>query len=166
VVCGVEITNSGNVGLNDTTVTDQTVLCPTVPQLAPGQVHQCNMSRVVPQTEFDAWDANGTRVALAVDITALPTGVVAVNQISNLTNGSTVLVSRPSFNATDVTVAPVSVLNAGVSLLLDSLFCHAQGVRLIADGTTRSCGVACGSYGLKLPWFLNIPGFGLWSVCW
>lgn len=126
VVCGVEIVNSGNVGLNDTTVTAQTADCPVVLQLAPGQVHQCNMIRPVPQAEFDAWDANGTRVALAVDITALPTGVVAVSQISNHTNGSTVLVSRPSFNVTDVTVAPVSVLNAGVSL--DSVFHHAKGV--------------------------------------
>lgn len=113
VVCGLQIVNSGNVGLNDTTVTGQAVDCPPVPQLAPGQVHHCNISRTLPQEEFDAWDANGTRIALAVDITALPTGAVATGQISNHTNGTTTLVSRPSFNVTSADVVPVEVLNAG-----------------------------------------------------
>jgi hypothetical protein len=75
------------------------------------------MSHLVSQEDFDAWDANGTRVSLAVSITALPAGVFETAQISNNTNGSTVLVSRPDFLlAAAAAVTPTEANFAGDSV--------------------------------------------------
>lgn len=147
VICGVEIVNSGNVGLNDTTVVDQTDHCPSVPCLAPGQSHRCNMSRLVSQEDFDAWDANGTRVALAVSITAQPAGVFETAQISNTTNGSTVLVSRPSFVlASAAAVVPTEVSFAGESVTHKLVLTNNGNVALrqvAVGGINLTQGVSC-----------------------
>lgn len=112
-ICGLNIINSGNVGLDNITVIDQTPHCPVILSLAPGESHACNMSRAVSQADFDAWDADGTRVSLSVHITAMPAGTFETAQISNTTAGTTVLVSRPGFTATAVPVTPDNVQYAG-----------------------------------------------------
>jgi hypothetical protein len=91
------------------------------------------MRRVVSQADFDAWDANGTHVFLSVHATAMPAGTYETSQISNTTNGTTVLVSRPSFIATDPAnpVIPDTVQYAGgypqsqqLLLLFAATFCN------------------------------------------
>lgn len=108
LTCQLNITNTGNGSLQNTTVLEHPECTPAA-NLAPGATTNCSISWPVSQDSFDSWDAQYAYMASGgVGMSAAVTALSGGNQLGifGFTSVKVPLTSQPSMNVTTSSCDP------------------------------------------------------------